>query len=273
MLGTPQFGDVTTITNAGNVGAVPWGTTVTSSGSANTYGSVTELISAANNTQDSWGIGITVAETAASGFTSSASLDILVGGATDDILIESLLAGWVYGGPARHYFFPVHVPAGLRVACQHANETGSRAAAVSVTLYGGSPPPFKVGHKVTTYGSKNNSARGQTVSPAASGGAASVTQLTASTTDDHFYFLPGFDPYNDTTLSNRNYAIGIGVGASTEERIGTWFFSFDSGEKGVGPQPPLGAFRHVPAGTRLTMLASNSGTNDATYGGLIYAVS
>lgn len=272
MLGVPHFGDVTTISNTGIVGATPWGTTVTS-GAANTYGSVTELISSGSNDQDSWGISITVSESAASAATSSACFDILVGGATDDVLISSLLMGWVYGGPSRHYFFPVHVPAGLRVACQHANETASRAAAVAVTLYGGAPPPFKVGSKVTTYGTKNNSARGQTVSPAASGGAASVTQLTASSTDDHFYFLPGFDPYNDTTINNRNYAIGIGVGASTEERIGTWLFSYDSGEKGTGPQPALGKFRHVPAGTRLTLLASNSGTNDATYGGLIYAVS
>ena len=40
----------------------------------------------------------------------------------------------------------------------------------------------------------------------------------------------------------------------------------------AGPIPFLGAFRDVPSGTRLTMLVSNSSTNDAAYGGLIYAV-
>ena len=96
--------------------------------------------------------------------------------------------------------------------------------------------------------------------------------MTASSTDNHFYFMPGFDPYNDTTITAKAYNIGIGVGASTEERIGTWTYSYDAGEKSSGPVPPMGVFRNVPAATRLTLLASNSGTNDATYGGLIYAV-
>lgn len=273
MLGAPQFGDVRVVDNVSTTGDATPGTTVTSGGSANTYGSVTELISAASNDQDSWGILLAVGETGASAVSSSACLDILVGGATDDVLISSLLVGWSYAGTVRQYFFPVHIPAGARVAAQHANEAASRAAQVQCYLFGGSPPPFKVGHKVTTYGTKNNDARGNTVTPTASGGAASVTQLTASTSDDHFYLVPGFEPYNDTTINARYHHIGIGVGASTEERIGTWVFGFDSGEKSSGPLPMFGAFRHVPAGTRLTMLASNSGTNDATYGGLIYAVS
>ena len=41
----------------------------------------------------------------------------------------------------------------------------------------------------------------------------------------------------------------------------------------TGPFPPMPAFVDVPSGTRLTLLASNSGTNDTAYDGLIYAVS
>jgi hypothetical protein len=269
VLGTPQFGDVRVVSNWGTVGTTAHGTGVASSASANTYGSVVECISAANNNQDSWGIEITVMETGASGGTRNASLDILVGGATDDVLISSLLCGNVYAGACRTYFFPVHVPSGLRVAAQHANGTGSVTARVGIALYGGSPPPFRVGNKVTTYGTKINAGRGQAVTPTASGGAASVTEMTASSTDDHFYFVPGFQ-HATGTITLKTYNIGIGVGASTEERIGTWWVQGDTGEK-TCYWPTMGAWRNVPSGTRLTMLASNSGTND-THDGLIYAV-
>lgn len=269
-LWTPSAGAARVVTNASTVGS-PF--QLVTSGAANTYGSVVELISAANNTHDTWGIHILAAETAASAVTSSCSLDILAGAATEDVLIDSLLVGWCYGGPVRSYFFPVHIPAGTRISARTANETASRACRVQVYLMGGATPRWPSGRKVTTYGTKNNAARGQTVTPSQSGAAASVTQLTASTSEDHFYFLPGFDPYNDTTLQNRNYSIGIGVGAATEDRIGTWEFGFDSGEKGSGPMPTMGVWHEVAAGQRLTMLASNSGTNDTTYGGLIYAVS
>lgn len=272
MLGTPQFGDVRVVDNVSTTGDATPGTTVTS-GAANTYGTDTELISSGSNDQDSWGILLAIGESGASATTSSACFDILLDADTEDVLIDSLLAGWSYAGTVRQYFFPVHIPAGKAVSARHANETASRAAQVQCYLFGGSPPPFKIGHRVITYGSKNNSARGQTVTPTASGGAASVTQLTASTSDDLCYLVPGFEPYNDTTINARYHHIGIGVGASTEERIGTWVFGFDSGEKSSGPLPMFGAWRNVPAGTRLTMLASNSGTNDATYGGLIYGVS
>ena len=112
---------------------------------------------------DTWGISITAYETAASATISSACFDVLVGGATDDVLISSLLMGWSYGGTARTYFFPLHIPSGARVAVQHANETASRAASVVVALYGGTPPPFKVGSKVTTYGTQDEQLRSAAV--------------------------------------------------------------------------------------------------------------
>ena len=106
------------------------------------------------------------------------------------------------------------------------------------------------------------------------GGGASVTEMPASTTEDHFSVMPGFQPETDSTLGGTRYLnIGIGVGAATEDRVGTWIYSTTSVEELSGPTPNMPAFVDIPAGSRLTMLASNSGTNDAAYGGLIYAVS
>jgi hypothetical protein len=273
MLWVPH-GQTRVITNGGIVGSATPFTAVASSATANTYGTVTELISASANNQDSWGIVIAVLNTGASAAAREACVDILIGGATDDVLIPGLLSGYTYNGAANFWFFPLHIPAGLRIAAQHSNAGTSISARVGVWLYGGSPPPFRVGRKVTTYGTKINNSRGQAVTPAASGGAASATEMTASTGQDHFYFMPSFQPATDTTITPAGWVnIGIGVGAATEERIGTWWIGKDTNEMTTKWLPPFGVFREVPAGTRLTMLASNSGANDAAYDGLIHAVS
>jgi hypothetical protein len=275
MLWTPQKGRMTVVTNGDIVGSATPFTAVPENATTNLYGAVTELISAANNNQDSWGIEVCCVNTGGSAAATETSVDILIGGATDDVLISSLLFGYTYGGGWRKYFFPIHIPAGLRIAAQLSTvRTAIADPRVGVWLYGGSPPPFQVGRKVTTYGTKINNSRGQAVVPAASGGAASVTEMTASSTEGHFYFLPGFQPATDTTITPNGWVnIGIGVGAATEQRIGTWWFSKDTAEQMSGPVPSIGAFVDVPAATRLTMLASNSGANDAAYDGLIYAVS
>jgi hypothetical protein len=273
MLLVPQECCTRVISNAGIVGtANPW-TQVTSSGSANTYGSVVELISAANNTQDSWGIEVIIVSTGASTVSSETCVDILAGAATEDKIIDSLIGGFAYAGTSMRYFFPLYIPAGTRISAQAASAVTSNAVRVGVYLYGNGNPPFRVGGRVTTYGTKVNSARGQAVTPAASGGTASVTEMTASSSRDHFYFLPGFQVEADGSIAAAGWVnVGIGVGAATEERIGTWFYPKATTEQMSGPMPMFGAFRDVPSGTRLSLLVSNATTNDAAYGGLIYAV-
>ncbi|MBK9427316.1 MAG: hypothetical protein IPN63_07990 [Gammaproteobacteria bacterium] len=274
MLWTPQKGRMTVVSNVGIVGTATPGTGVPSNATTLLDGAVTELISAANNMQDSWGISLYITSTGASATAAEACMDILIGGATDDVLIPALICGYgVMGKAWWNYFFPLHIPQGKRIAATHANVRVNITSQVICHLYGGSPPPFRVGRKVTTYGTQVNNARGQAVVPTASGGTASVTQMIASTTEDHFAFLPGFQPETDTNMVARNYNIGIGVGAATEDRIGTWEFTSTSLEEFGGPAPNMPAFVDIPAGSRLTMLASNSGTNDSAYGGLIYAVS
>jgi hypothetical protein len=231
------------------------------------------LISAANNTQDSWGISIGAFEAGASATASETTLDILIGGATDDVLIKSLIIGGAYAATGRQFFFPVHVPAGVRIAAAITSVSTTFTPRVAVWLYGGSSPWFRIGRKVTTYGTQINGARGVAVTPSASGAAASATQITASTTEDAFALLPGFQTSTDTTIASAVHdAIGIGLGAATEERIGTWWHNVSAAEHQT-VYPPMPVFRDVPAGSRLTLLASAGGALDAAYDGLIYAVS
>lgn len=276
MLWLPQTDSVKVISNTGIVGTATPGTGVPSNATTLLDGAVTELISAANNTQDSWGIQIIITATGLAATASEACMDILIGGDTDDVLIPALICGYApVAQGCRSYFFPLHIPGGVRIAASLASVRTSITSRVLVYLYGGAPPPFRVGRKVTTLGTQTNNARGEVLTVAASGGAASVTQMIASTVEDYFAFLPGFQPAADTTITPAGYVnIGIGIGASTEERIGTWWFSKTTGEDIDGPMPDRPAFRNVPAGTRISILASNSGGNDTGgYDGLVYAVS
>lgn len=275
MLWTPSS-NVRVITNGGIVGsATPW-TGVPSNATTLLDGAVTELVSSANNTQDSWGFEVAIAATGNAATASEAALDLLIGGATDDVLVSALLCGNATAAASGvvRYFFPVHIPADLRIAAVLASVRTSITARVGIWLYGGGVPPFRVGRKVTTYGTQINNARGQAVTPTASGGAASVTQMTSSSSDDHFYFLPGFQISTDTTITPAGWMnVGIGIGAATEQRIGTWWYGKDTNENAMSMLPAIGAFAHVPSATRLSLLVSNSGANDAAHDGLIYAVS
>jgi hypothetical protein len=144
---------------------------------------------------------------------------------------------------------------------------------VTVFLHGGSPPPFRVGRKVTTYG-MGTVPNGTAVTPGASGAAQTVTQITASTSEDHFAFLPSFQAPTDTTITQAEVLVGIGVGAATEDIIGQWLFAKSSSEVMSGPIPCFPAFYDVPSGTRLSILASNAAANDANnYNAVIHAVS
>lgn len=261
------------ITNHGLVGSTTPFTAVVSSATTNTYGTVTELISAANNTQDSWGIEVTVYGGGASATATQGCLDILIGGATDDVLIPGLLIGGAYNTGYHSWFFPVYIPAGVRIAAQHANVRASISLRVGIRLYGGCDPYFPVGSKVLAYGTKINNSRGQSITPTASGGAASVTELTASTSRDHIALIPSYQCSTDTAIAAVSlHNVGIGLGATTEERAGTWWFAMDTQEAQSGPFPNMPALRPIPSGTRLTMLVSNSGANESAYDGLILAV-
>lgn len=274
MLWALPKGRVKVITNQGIVGTTTPGTGVPSNATTLLDGAVTELISAANNIQDSWGIEIWISATGLVTTACEACLDILIGGATDDVLIPALICGHAVdlGGGVR-YFFPLHIPQGKRIAAILASVRTSITSQVIVKLYGGSDPLFRVGRKVTLYGTQVNNARGQAVVPSESGAGATATELTASTTENHFAFMPGFQPATDNSLNAAYMNIGIGVGAATEDRIGTWEYGKTTGENfsPIGIQMPT--FQDVPSGSRLTILASNSGLNDSAYDALIYAVS
>ena len=263
------------VSNAQIVGTGAPGTSV-AEGTVPNFGSIVQLISAASNDIEAWEIWVFVnINQNPSATASGACVDILAGGAgVEEVLIPGLLVGGAYGTASRAFTFPLLIPPGTRISARAATETSHASnPSVLVELRGGGIAPHPTGSKVITYGTKVNDARGQAITPTASGGARSVTELTAATSRDHFYLLPSFQVEVDTTISTQTFNnIGIGVGSGSGDQLGPWWFGKDAAERQSGPFPQKGAYRRVPSGTRLTMLASNGGANDTNHGGLIHAV-
>lgn len=277
MLWVPNAGRIRIESTLGTVGSSNWGTAVTTGASASTKGTPVELIAA--TAFDAYWIEVYTADYARDVTASQGALDILAGAATEDILIPDLLMGYSIrydtgvSAFCKSWAFPLYIPAGTRIAAQAAGARVSSALRVAVVLRGGSGiPPFRVGRKVTTYG-MGTVPDGTAITPGQSGANGTYTQIVASTTEDHFAFMPSFQPTGDTSLLSRIYCVALGIGAATEDEIGQWFYRTSVLEEMSGAMPNFPAFADVPAGTRLALRASNDNTNDTGYNAVIHAVS
>src|SRR5262245_10721750 len=96
MLWVPKKGILRVESNVGSAGTLEPGTVVTTSGSANTKGTPAEL--SASTAFDAYWVKIQAWGYAAGGVASQGSMDILVGAATEEVLIADLLMGYCGGG-------------------------------------------------------------------------------------------------------------------------------------------------------------------------------
>jgi hypothetical protein len=278
MLGILQKSNILRQHNLGSAGAATVGTSVTTGGTSTAKGTPAELI--ASTSFDSYWVKIVASNIAASAVASDGAMDILIGAATEDILIPDLLFGYCGMNTgtntpfAKTWDFPLYVPAGSRIACQAASLRTSTAFYVGIILYGGNgSPPFRVGSRVTTYG-MGTVPNGTAITPGVTGAEGSWTQITASTSESHFCLVPSFQMTNDGTTNARNYFVDIGTGSATEEEIGESFVYHSSANESLGgPLDTMPVFADIPSGTRLAMRASNNGANDAGYDACIHAVS
>lgn len=278
MLWVPQKGILRVQHNAGSVGTDTPGTSVTTGATAATKGTPAEIFSSTNF--DSYWMTIIACNYAASTTASDGAMDILIGASTEEVLIPNLLMGQcgVLGSTnlsgIKRWDFPLYTPAGSRVAVQAAGGRTSTALNVLIYLYGGDGSPhFRVGSKVTTYG-MGTVPNGTAITPGVSGAEGSWTEITSSTSEDHFAFVPSFQTTNDSVMGARTFALDLGVGAAPEEMISEgWFYQTQTLEVTHGPLASMPCFADVPSGTRLVMRASNSGTNTDSFDAVIHAVS
>lgn len=276
MLWTPQKGKIRVEHNVGSTGTTTYGTAVVTGATSTTKGSAAQMI--ASTAFDAYWVTILAVDYSQPASASEGCLDILIGAATEEVLIADLLMGHCAKDseyhPPKRWDFPLHIPAGSRISARGAGVRTSVTFYVAIFLYGGcGVPGYRVGGKVTTYGVTVPT--GTTIVPGASGAEGSWTQIAASTSEDHFALVPSFQPETDGTLTGSVIACDIGIGAAAaEEMIAEGFmFAVENRESCFGPWPSLPAFQDIPSGTRLAMRASNSGTNDLQYGVALHAVS
>lgn len=277
MLWVPKKGILRREHNTPTVGGANIGTQVTTGAASNTKGSAAQLI--ASTSFDAYLVIVWASAYAATAATSSGCLDIMIGAATEEVIIPDLLMGGCASGSAvarigaKYWIFPLYIPAGSRLSAKAAGVRTSTAMTVAIWLYGGDGiPPFRVGSKVVTYGV--TVPNGTSITPGASAAEGSWTQITGSTSEDHFAVVPSFQVGTDTTVSNNRLAVDVGIGAATEEEIlqSAWFVT-SGDETCANFGPILPAFQDIPSGSRLTMRASNSGVNDAAYDAALHCVS
>lgn len=269
MLFIPQKGRWLTQHNLGTVGTVTPGTSLTTGGASSTKGTPVEIFASTNF--DVCAVEIFAHSYFSNGADSRGCLDILIGTATESVLIPNLLMGACGSiaatdpGP-KSWMFPLFIPAGSRIAAQVAGARISTAMYVWMRLYGGLiSPPWRVGGKVETYG-VGTVPNGTTITPGASGAEGAWTEITASSSRDHFCLVPSMQFSADTTTSSRGLMLDIGVGAATEEEVAQSFFYITSGSENMAG-PFGGHLPHcvdVPSGSRLVMRVSSSGTVDGT---------
>lgn len=272
MLWVPQRGALLYEHNFGNVGTASIGTSVTTGGAAATKGTAVQLI--ASTAFDSYLMQVTASGYGAAATTARGCLDILVGSATEEVLIANLLMGFCGAlgaasvGP-KSWLFPLYVPAGTRIAAQVAGDRTATAMRVGIQLWGGNGyPPFKVGQRVVTYGIGTVPAA-VAITPGASGAEGAFVQVTASTTEDHFCIVPSAQPpTGDTTLTASTVFLDVGQGAATEEVVSgggrepSFIFSLDGNEIAGGPHNVMPLFADISSGTRLAARMSRSSAAD-----------
>lgn len=277
MLWVPQKGDVLVQHNLGSVGSATLGTSVSTGAGSSTKGTAVQIFASTNF--DAYWVTVYASNYAEPSTICEGAMDILIGAATEEVIIPNLLMGHCGGmssqgnGPKR-WDFPLYIPAGSRIAAQAAGQRLSTPVFVGIELRGGyGYPPWRVGGKVVTYG-MGTVPSGTSITPGATGAEGSWTQVTASTTEDHFAVACSFQAATDTSLGNNIHVVDIGTGSATEEQIAeSLWFGTDVTESFGGPYNSCPIFKEIPSGTRLAMRVSNDGANDAAYNCAIHCVS
>ena len=246
--------------NAPTLATVTPGTAITTGASASAKGTPVQIFSATDF--DVFGITLVLSNYGTNGAASDAMLDLLVG-PNDDVLIPNLIVGyslpWLKGGLV--FRFSLYIPAGVKVSAQVAGRRTSTSMQLQAFLTGGMlSPPWRVGSRVTAYGV--TSVPTGTLVNAAQSGEGTWTEITSSTTDDHFQIVPAMQFRNRSTgAANRPVVLDYGVGSSGNEiELGTCQYMTSSDESMTALGDLRGENVSVASGSRLVTRISTDGT-------------
>lgn len=255
------------------------GTQIAAAGSANTKGSYTELLSAANNTINT--AHTCVVMTMRGGVANNAFylLDVAIGGAGSEVVIfPNLLLSTTTvtsGGLSFVYDLPIGIPTGQRISARvQASIAGADAELVLIRSPASfsSPQPAGV---LEAIGADTSGTGGVTVARSTAGVFGSYVEMIASTARNYRGFIVAAirnsGSYSSATSITFNLAVGS---AGNEEIILDGWQLLQSNTEGMwGTTTPFIGVS-IAAGQRLAIqAASNLNNSDADLDYIIYGVS
>lgn len=233
------------------------GVAITSSASANTKGSYTQIVSATSIQA----AGLIVHCTKGSNNISEHLIDIAIGGSgSEQIIVSNLLHG-VTGFGAVQYFFPIPIPSGTRISARLQATAGNRISWIHVTLTNGHPSYSRV----ETWGANTSTSGGVTLD---AGGSAntkgSYAQLISSTgfATQRMFFSVGSQAVNH---SANDFLCDIAVDIGGNKQIILANIGLHNNSN-VSIEPAiLGPFTCVlPAGSNIYARTQSLSTTSAT---------
>lgn len=255
---------------------------VTSSASANTYGTWTELH--AGLTYPSYYMvfrmtGVRTSGDVITATTLNAWCDIGIGpdNANVTVIAEKLACSNAQGLGAL-YWLPLYVPADTKIWARHQNTAGSAKCYVSAAFNGGqmNPGTFPFATRIVAIGATTASTTGTTITPGTSSAEGAWTQMIASSAEDYTGLMLSGLINVDTSITTAMMTCGdVGFGGSgTEDTIGQnvmYGHIFTANEQRESVSFPT--YCGIAAGSRLVARASNSlGTNDSNNSIILYAL-
>lgn len=278
MLLIPRSGaSLLTNDNVGTTGA-EYGTSVAAHATtAHTKNATyTELI--ASTAYQAFGIFVGVHATSTAGTRESFLVDIAIGASTaETVIIPNLLAGnQAASNTTSHmgsyYFFPIVIPAGVRISATCQSDTAADTAYVAVYLLQHQIPGKWYGSRVTAYGANTATSTGVSMSPGNSSYAADVN-VTASTTNPIKYLQLGTDLYTNSAGTTLRGLIRITAGSTILAQDLPYSESTTLETTMFTPANFMLSQMtfNIPAGTALKISAMRPGTA-ATRGWALYGV-
>jgi len=277
----PNFNYTETNNSVGVASGDQAGTAVTS-GSANAYGSWTQIHAGLTYKSSVVVVRINSVETSAdvtAATVLNAYIDIGIGPDSSNVtVILEKLGGSFAGGLGNSFYIPVSFPQDTPIWARHQNTQASAKSGVEVTFFGGGGngyffPSFS---RMVAIGAVTTSTTGASLSTIGNSGAeGGWVEITSSSSDDYSVLMlsPVFNV--DSSLTNgliQTFDIGIG-GSGSEISIGEnvmQSFLWTGAEQRVSISYPV--YRTIPSGTRIVCRGSGSTTNDGTNSILLYGI-
>lgn len=263
-------------TNA-SAAANAFGTSVSSAGSAHTYGSWTQIHAGTTYPVEYFVVCLTNNYTATT--TQNAYVDIGVGTSSSTVMpiAEKLCGSHAAAGIGRMYYLPVRIPQGQAIWARHQNTVASKAISVMISMFAGNQNPgsLPAATQLVALGATTASTTGTAITIASAPSEGAWTQIVASTTEDYAGFLISGQFTVDTTMTNGTvHTFDIGVGASgqeysigenitmsnvtnTDERVNSW---------------SVPTYIGIPAGSRIVVRGSAVTAPDSSNSVIVLAM-